>query len=435
MRILVVSQYFWPENFRINDLVAELMRRGHEVTVLTGRPNYPKGRLFPEFVSNRAAFSMYEGAPVVRVPLAVRGSGSGLRLVLNYLSFALSASLLGTWRLRRCTPDVIFVYEPSPITVALPAILLGRIKHAPVSLWVLDLWPETLTALGAIRSKWLTAAVSRLVGFIYDRCAVILVQSRAFIPAVLRHSARRDAEDRIRYFPSWSEALASGQTSDPAPEVPWRPDLFTVLFAGNVGEAQDFPAILDAAERLKSNPGIRWIVVGDGRASRWVESEIARRGLGDRVVLAGRHPLERMPSFYRHADALLVTLRKDPVFSMTIPGKVQSYLQAGIPIVAMLDGEGGRIVEEAGAGFVCGAGDASGLADAVLRLVAIGDDERAAMGRRGTQYAAREFDRDELIGRLEATLTEACRFSAAACRSPKVAAGHDASSNSHGSGV
>lgn len=435
MRILVVSQYFWPENFRINDLVAELVRRGHAVTVLTGWPNYPKGRLFPEFASRRELFSTYEGAPIVRVPLAVRGNGSGPRLVLNYLSFALSAALLGTWRLRRHAPDVIFVFEPSPITVALPAILLGRVKRAPVSLWVLDLWPETLTALGAVRSRWITRAVSRLVGFIYDRCALVLVQSRAFIPAVLRHSTRPDAGDRIRYFPSWSEALTDDGIADPAPEIPWRPDLFTVVFAGNVGEAQDFPAILDAADTLKGNARIRWVIIGDGRASQWVQTEVARRGLADRVLLAGRFPLERMPSFYRHADALLVALRKDPVFGMTIPGKVQSYLQAGLPIIAMLDGEGARIIEEAGAGFVCAAGDSAGLADAVLRMAAADDTERAAMGNRGARYAAREFDRDELISRLEAFLAETRKAHPAACDLTEVSPRPDRSSSSHGSGV
>jgi glycosyltransferase involved in cell wall biosynthesis len=404
MRILVVSQYFWPENFRINDLVAELVRRGHEVTVLTGVPNYPGGQMFPEFAKDRSAFEAYRGAAVVRVPLVVRGSGRGMRLIANYATFALSASVLGAWRLRRCAADVIFVFEPSPITVGLPAVLLSRLKRARFALWVLDLWPETLAALGVVRSKRLLAAVSKMVGFIYDRCALILVQSRAFIPAVLSHSTRADAAQRTHYFPSWSEALLTDRSASPAPEVPWRPDLFTIVFAGNVGEAQDFPAILAAAEQLKDDPRIRWVVVGDGRASRWVESEVARRGLADTVLLVGRFPLERMPSFFRHASALLVTLRPDPVFSMTIPGKVQSYLEAGIPILAMLDGEGARVVEESGAGLVCASGDARGLAGAVLRLAALGEKERTTMGRQGALYSAREFDRDELISRLEAAL-------------------------------
>jgi colanic acid biosynthesis glycosyl transferase WcaI len=406
MRILVVTQYFWPENFRINDLVAELVRRGHDVTVLTGLPNYPGGALFPEFAAGRGAFSTYEGATIVRVPLILRGRGRGVRLFANYLSFALSASLLGAWRLRRRRADAIFVFEPSPITVGLPAVLFGRLRRAPVTLWVLDLWPETLVALGVVRSRLLLRLVSRMVRFIYDRCALVLVQSRGFVPAVLRHSSRDDAAHRTRYFPSWSEPLATGCAVDPAQEVGWRPDLFTVVFTGNVGEAQDFPAILKAAERLIDEPRIRWVVVGDGRASRWVEEEVRNRGLEERVLLVGRFPLERMPSFLRHADALLVSLRADPVFALTIPGKVQSYLQSGLPIVAMLDGEGARIVEESGVGVTCPAGDSEGLARAVLALSALSPEERTEMGQRGAKYAAREFSREQLISRLEAMLAE-----------------------------
>ena len=406
MRILVVTQYFWPENFRINDLVAELVRRGHEVTVLTGLPNYPGGALFPEFAADRSGFANYEGATIVRVPLVMRGRGRGVRLFANYLSFALSASLLGSWRLRRHRTDAIFVFAPSPITVGLPAVLIGRVKRTPVTLWVLDLWPETLVALDVVRSRLLLGLVSRMVRFIYDRCALVLVQSRGFVPAVLRHSGRNDAAQRTRYFPSWSEPMAAGRAAEPAPDVAWRPDLFTVVFTGNIGEAQDFPAILEAAERLRDAPRIRWVVVGDGRASRWVEDEVRNRGLEAQVLLVGRFPLERMPSFLRHADALLVSLHADPVFALTIPGKVQSYLQSGLPIVAMLDGEGARIIEESGAGLTCPAGDSEGLARAVLSLSALSAEERMEMGQRGATYAAREFSREQLISRLEAMLAE-----------------------------
>jgi hypothetical protein len=156
---LVVTQYFWPENFRINDLVAELANRGHQVTVLTGLPNYPDGKVFPEFQVDSAEFQEYEGARIVRVPMMPRGQG-GLRLILNYLSFAISASFLGLWKLRGEKFDVIFAYEPSPITVGLPAVLFRAVKRVPLVFWVLDLWPETLRAIGVIRSK----TVLKMVG-------------------------------------------------------------------------------------------------------------------------------------------------------------------------------------------------------------------------------------------------------------------------------
>lgn len=405
MRLLVVSQYFWPEAFRVNDLVAEFVARGHQVTVLTGYPNYPDGRVYPAFAASPSDYAQFSGARVIRVPLVPRGKG-GLQLILNYLSFALSASVLGTWKLRGAKFDAIFVFEPSPITVGIPAIVLRRIKRAPLAFWVLDLWPETLKAIGVVRSRVLLRLVGRLVSFIYDRCDLILAQSRSFVPQIERY-CRGSA--RIAYFPSWAESVYAAGDVAPAPEVPPCSDCFDIMFAGNIGDAQDFPAILDAAERLKGRKGLRWLIVGDGRAAEWVKHEVARRGLADSVLLLGRFPVDRMPSFYKHADALLVSLKPEPIFSITIPGKVQSYLAAGIPIVAMLNGEGARVIEQAGAGLVCAAGDSAGLADAVCRLAAMPVSERARMGANGARLSAEEFDRSTLIGRLENWLSRLVR--------------------------
>lgn len=402
MKILVVSQYFWPENFRINDLVKEWVTRGHEVTVLTGKPNYPDGQVFPEFAREPERFNRYEGARVHRVPMLVRSQGP-VRLMLNYLSFVIGGCLWGPWLLRGLRADVIFVYEPSPITVGIPAVLLGRLKRAPVVLWVLDLWPETLAAVGAVRSPVVLRMVGHLVSFIYNRCALVLGQSRAFLGSIGHYCRDRS---KVRYFPSWAESLFLQTDGALAPEVPPATDTFSILFAGNIGEAQDFPAILDAAELLRHNERVRWLIVGDGRRFEWVKGEIARRQLHERVLLLGRFPVERMPSFYAHADALIASLKADPTFSMTIPGKVQSYLLAGKPILGMLDGEGASAIEAAGAGLVCPAGDAQGLVSAIERMAGMSADERLAMGARGRQYAESEFDRDRLMDRLLAFFSE-----------------------------
>ncbi|WP_439608161.1 glycosyltransferase family 4 protein [Hydrogenophaga sp.] len=402
MKILVVSQYFWPENFRINDLVKEWVTRGHEVTVLTGKPNYPDGQVFPEFARAPERFSDYEGARVHRVPMLARSQGA-MRLMLNYLSFVIGGCLWGPWLLRGLRADVIFVYEPSPITVGIPAVLLGRLKRAPVVLWVLDLWPETLAAVGAVRSPIVLRMVGHLVSFIYNRCALVLGQSRAFIDSIGHYCRDRS---KVRYFPSWAESLFLQADGARAPEVPPATDTFSILFAGNIGEAQDFPAILDAAELLRHNERVRWLIVGDGRRFEWVKGEIARRQLHERVLLLGRFPVERMPSFYAHADALIASLKADPTFSMTIPGKVQSYLLAGKPILGMLDGEGASAIEAAGAGLVCPAGDSQGLVNAIERMAGMSPDERLAMGARGRQYAESEFDRDRLMDRLLAFFSE-----------------------------
>ncbi|HVT37479.1 MAG TPA: glycosyltransferase family 4 protein [Gemmatimonadaceae bacterium] len=404
MRVLVVSQYFWPENFRINDLVADLVGRGHTVTVLTGQPNYPEGVILPEFAAKPSRYARYAGAEVLRIPLVPRGRGK-IRLALNYASFALAGSTLGAWKLRGRTADVIFNFEVSPITAALPAIVIGALKRTPVFIWILDLWPDTLSAVGAVRSPRVLNLVKKLVAFIYRRCDLILAQSEAFAENVRTLSG--DGQ-RFRYFPNWAEPLFTGtlEAVELAPEM--RPYLgtFNILFAGNIGEAQDFPAVLDAAEATRDRPDIRWLIVGDGRAGESVRTEIRRRGLEKSVVMFGRHPLERMPSFFRGASVLLVSLKRDPVFALTIPGKVQSYLPTGLPLVGMLDGEGARVIESSGAGLTCPAGDGAALAERVKEIAGLTGQERTAMGARGRAYSAREFDRGQLLSRFETWMEE-----------------------------
>ena len=401
MHILVVSQYFWPENFRINDLVNEWQERGHQVTVLTGIPNYPLGKVFDSYLQQPGAFSNFSGANILRVPMLPRGNGN-FRLIVNYLSFVIGASLCGPGLLRKIDVDVIFVYEPSPVTVGLPAILFGKIKKAPILFWVLDLWPETLAAIGAIRSPRLLAWVGNLVKFIYNRCALVLGQSRGFLESIANYCTDKS---KIRYFPNWAEDVFLVENIKPASEVSEFKGL-TVLFAGNIGEAQDIPAVIDAADRLKKNSNIRWVIVGDGRKTEWLKSEILKRGLEGCVLLPGRFPVERMPSFYAHADALLVSLKSDPIFSLTIPGKVQSYLMAGIPLLGMLDGEGAAVIHEANAGLTCRAGDSIGLVNAVLAMAAMTAEERKILGSNGRKYAQQEFDRTQLVNQSEALLNE-----------------------------
>lgn len=406
MKILVVSQYFWPEDFRINDLALGLRERGHEVTVYTGKPNYPGGRFFPGYGFLGRAEEDYRGVRVIRAPLVPRGGGGAVRLALNYLSFALLASLLAPFR---CGGDydLILVYEPSPVTVGLPALVLKRVKGAPLLFWVQDLWPETLSATGAVRARWILGLVDRLVRFIYRRCDRILVQSQAFAPFLQMQGV---PERAIRYYPNGAEDLYQPVAVESgAPERALMPPGFRVMFAGNIGAAQDFGTILAAAELLRHEGDIHWVIVGDGRLLPWVEEQIRGRGLGDCVHLLGRHPVQSMPRFFALADAMLVTLKDDPVFALTIPSKIQSYLACGRPIVAALDGEGARVIAEAGAGVAVKAGDAAALAEAVLKLQRMPAPEREVMGSRAREYFARHFERSMLLARLEAWADEVAR--------------------------
>jgi glycosyltransferase involved in cell wall biosynthesis len=243
--------------------------------------------------------------------------------------------------------------------------------------------------------------VGKLVAVIYRHCDLILAQSRSFIPQIAKYAGEYC---RVEYCPSWAETSFDMQDVPLAPEVPLKPGTFNVMFAGNIGDAQDFPTILSAAGRLKAYSNIRWLIVGDGRLAGWVSDEIHKRGLNASVLMLGRYPTERMPSFFKHADALLVSLKKEPIFAMTIPGKLQSYLAAGIPILALLNGEGAEVVQNARAGLACPAGDHEALADAVLTLSSMPIEERKAMGMRGMRASADEFGRVKRIDQLESWL-------------------------------
>ena len=403
MRILVVTQYFWPESFRVNDLALGLKERGHAVAVLTGLPNYPTGRFFPGYGFFTPSSEEFNGLPVYRVPLIPRGSGQRWRLALNYFSFAIFASLLAPVRCRGVF-DLIFVFEPSPITVGIPAIMLKKFKRAPVMFWVQDLWPESLSATRAIRSELLLHWVAQLVRFIYQRCDRILVQSEGFIPSVTALGAD---PQRVAYFPNWAEALYRPvATAEDAPERKEVPAGFCVMFAGNIGAAQSFETILEAATLLRQHHDIHWVVVGDGHRRAWVEGQILERGLKQSVHLLGPRPAEVMPHYFALADALLVTLKCDPIFALTIPSKVQSYLACAKPILAALNGEGARVVRESGAGLVCPAEDAKALAESVLRLSCMSPQERAAMGQKGRTYFEANFEREKLLDRLEGLMLE-----------------------------
>ncbi|MFO0481427.1 MAG: glycosyltransferase family 4 protein [bacterium] len=413
MKLLVVTQYFHPENFRINDLVEGMVARGHEVTVLTGLPNYPAGRWHDGYGALRGPWrERLFGASVIRVPMVSRGHSSGWRLVLNYLSFALTASTIGALRARG-RYDAIFVFEPSPVTVGIPAAVCRAMTGAPILVWVLDLWPESVVAASGLRARWALGLVEALTRWIYRRCDRVLAQSRAFFGPLERQGV---SAGQLRYFPSWAEsvyqpvdrAIAPGDDGATlvSPALPVLQEGFNVLFAGNIGVAQDFPTILAAAERLRERQDIHWVIAGDGRMRAWVQDEIERRGLGCTVHLLGPLPMQDMPKLFARVDTLLVTLRDEPIFALTIPGKIQSYLACGRPMIAALNGEGAEVVRRARAGIACGAEDPGALAKAVAQMAALSAAERDAIGARARACYLAEFDREQAFRQLEHWMAE-----------------------------
>jgi len=403
MNLLIITNHFWPENFRINDLALGLIKRGHQVTVLSGVPDYPEGRFFPGYGIFKRRQEDYHGIKIRRVPLVPRGQGGKLRLALNGLSFALCGCLLAPMYFPGSF-DLILVFETSPVTVGLPALVLKRLRNIPIMFWVQDLWPESLSATGAVSSRFLLGLVGLVVHLIYRGSDLILAQSRAFFPSIGKYGG---SGEKIVYFPNSAEDFYRPvKVEAKAPERALLPRGFNLMFAGNIGAAQDFETILSAAELLKDRRDLHWVILGDGRRRAWVEDQVRARGLSGTVHLLGRYPPEAMPRFFALADALLVTLRKEPIFALTIPSKVQSYLASGKPVIASLDGEGARVVQEAGAGLTGPAGDPEALADNVLAMYHLSKSPRRAMGLRGRGYFEKHFEREMLLDRLEALMQE-----------------------------
>lgn len=404
MNILIVSQYFWPEDFRINDLALGLKERGHNVTVLTGLPNYPIGSFFKGYGFFKKYVENYNGIKIYRVPLIPRGNGKALRLILNYLSYAFFASLFGPMCCRS-EYDAIFVFEVSPVTVGFPAIVLKKIKKIPIVFWVLDLWPESLSSAGGVRSELILNLVRFFVRYIYKQCDKILVSSKGFIQSIEKTCPKVKS---IFYFPNFVEELMEDYDSDYKFDKLYNfPSGFKIMFAGNIGASQAFPAIIKAADKLRGYKDIHWIILGDGRMAPWVKKRIEQINLTSNVHLPGRFPQETMPYFFSNADALLVSLKRDPNFELTAPGKIQSYLASGKPVIAALNGEGANIIKDAKAGISCPAEDPDALAAAVLSLYNLAPTERIRMGENGKKYCKTYFDRNKLLSLLEGWIRQA----------------------------
>lgn len=393
MRVLLVTQYFYPENFKSNDVAFELARRGYDVTVLTGLPNYPGGKVFDGYGIFRKRKETINGVKVLRTLVVPRGKGGGVRLALNYMSWAFIASVWAFFMSLFNRYDAVIVHETSPITQGFPALVVKWMRRVPMYFWVLDLWPESLQAAGNINNRHVLGFFAWVAKLMYRNSEKILISSRGFRESILD---KGDFEDKLVYFPNWAEDVFA---ASPDVQVPALPDGFKVMFAGNVGEAQDFDNVLRAAMLLKGT-GVRLIILGDGRKKAWADSFVAENGLEDVVFMMGRHPLETMPAFFSQADVLFLSLKNDYIFSLTAPAKLQAYMASGKPVLAMVDGEARNLIDDAECGLSCAAGDYKAFAQCVQNLKSMSDDERDEMGRNGKKYFDKYFRKDKCLDSL-----------------------------------
>ena len=399
MKILIVTQYYFPESFKSNDLSFELQKRGHEVTVLTGLPNYPEGKMYDGYGVFKNRKQEINGVKVIRSLLLLRGKGGGIRLFLNYFSFAFFASIKAFFLNFGNKYDAVIVHEPSPITQFYPALLLKKLQNAPVYFWVMDLWPESLEIAGGVKNKFILNFFKKMVITFYKNSEKILITSNGFKNSIVE---KGDFENKLEYFPNWAEdSISEGDQNFPVPDLPVG---FKVMFAGNVGEAQDMESIMNSALALKDHSEIKFIIVGDGRKMPFVQDFIEKNNLQKTVFTVGRFPVEAMASFFAKADVMLVSLKDDKIFNLTVPAKVQAYMSASKPIVAMLNGEGAEIIEEAKCGLAAPAGDSNKLAETILKMASLPKEELLQMGENSRNFFQANYQLSTCIDNLERIL-------------------------------
>lgn len=395
MNILIVTQYFWPEEFRVNDLAIDLVKRGNTVTVLTGNPNYPKGKFFKGYGGFKFVVEDYQGVKIYRVPIIPRGNNN-FTLVLNYLSFALMGSIFSLFHTIKY--DKVFAINFSPITAAYPAVVYKKRHKTQLYLWVQDLWPESVSAAGNVKSRFVLNLLTKMVRHIYKNSDRVLLQSEAFTSSVAEKGVTKK---QIGYIPNWAEDLYSDNSIISINKFSnIIPKGFVVMFAGNIGEAQDFDSIIKAAEITKQFTEIKWVIVGDGRRKAWIETEIVRLDLQETFFLLGRYPMNEIPSFFVHADVMLLSLKEEGIFSLTIPSKVQSYMAFGKPIIGMLNGIGADLMSDAKCGYVSTAGDPVLLANNVIKAYKEESSVLLNMGINGKKYYDQNFSKKMVMDRL-----------------------------------
>ena len=406
MKILILSQYFYPENFRINDIAKSLVKIGHEVTVVTGLPNYPSGDFYDGYSFWQNSFiEDYHGVEVIRCKIYPRKNGSKINLIINYLSYAISASFR-ILRLRNNNFDVSLAFAVSPITVALPAILLKKIKSIPVVTWVQDLWPESVVAASDLRNDYILKLIEKLVVFIYHNSDKILVSSKGMINSITQKGVKKE---KISYLPQWAEDVFEKNIILKNQLISF-PKGFKVVFAGNIGNAQDIPSILETAKILKDNKDIHFIFVGYGSMYGWLSEKVKKYKLTNNVHLIGSFSIETMPYIYDKSDALLVSLGNKSIWSITVPGKIQSYLASGKPILTMLDGEGSNLINESKAGLTAPSGDYDLLSENIKKCKSYSKNERFEIGQNGKKFYMQNFKKDMLMKKLESLLKKVVKL-------------------------
>lgn len=403
MKILFISQYFYPETFRGNDIAFDCQSRGNDVTVICGTPNYPQGKFFKGYNWFRKHKEVINGVKVIRVPIIPRGKGGALMLLLNYFSYMIVGGLYAVYLAIFKKYDCVFIQQLSPVLMSVPGIIYKKLRAVPLYVWVLDLWPESLMSAGNINNRTILSFFNWFAKLQYKNATKILISSKSFSESI---NKKGDFSSKIIYFPNWAEDVFTKEDTCKNFQMPNLPAGFKVMFAGNIGEAQDFDHLMESALKLKEKKDIQFIFIGDGRKKRWVEDYIEEHQLRDTVHLLGRYPIETMPSFFEKADAMIVSLKNELIFNLTAPAKIQAYMSAKKPIIGMISGEGNTLIKEAKCGIAVEAGDTNSFTKAIKQLKEMDDLCLKEMGSNGFIFCQSYFNKESCMNNLNKILED-----------------------------
>lgn len=400
-RVLLVTQNFYPENFKSNDIAFELEKKGYDVTVLTGIPNYPQGKYYPGYGLFKRRIETIDGVKVYRCLQIARGKKyTKFLLPLTYLSFMFFGSLWAIYLSFFKKFDSIFVHQVSPITQTLPAIIVKKIQKKPLILWVLDLWPDAFISGSGIDNNAIISLLGKYVDFSYRNSDKILISSKGFKESVLERTVD---EKKIQYFPNWAEGSFQDTIKHAIPELP---DGFKIMLAGNLGVSQNLENIMYAALKLKSE-NVRWVILGDGSKKVWMENFVKENSLQNSVFLMGKYPIETMPAFYENADIMLLSLNnKYDDLKKVVPARLQSYMAAGKPVLGFIEGAAADVIKEADCGYIMNPEDVDGLVNLIQNKIAQNFDKLPSLGANGKTYFDAYFTKQKCMNNLIEAIEE-----------------------------
>ena len=402
-KLLIITQYFWPEEFRLNDLAKELSERGFEIDVITGIPNYPVGKYFKNYNILKKRKEIWNGIKVFRIFQTPRGKNSKLKLALNYFTFLIFGLITVLFNKKKY--DKILVYQLSPPFVGFLALLKKKFSKTPIFFYVHDLWPESIVDTEKIKFKSLINLLDKMMNLFYKNSSMIITQS----PSIKKHIVLKYkiSSEKIIYIPNTIESifLNKGFSTN---FKSFNSKKFNIVFTGNIGKAQDFDTIIKSVEILKNKKinNINFIIVGDGRDKSRIEKLIIEKKINQFFKFTGRLPLDQMPKILSKADALLISLKKSEVFSKTIPAKLQSYMSAGKPILTICDGITSEIVNESKSGLTAKSGDYVKFISNLETITKLSFDELSLMGENSSIYFKNNFSRESIYSKIISLLND-----------------------------